>query len=192
MPRQTTLTPEAYEKIVAAVRRGNYFSISCRAAGISEDTGTQWLAVGRGKLQRSGLTAGTIELFERFARDIEKAEAEFELEQIEEIEKAARSKTRLMIKTFADGSGETTETEDAGSWQARSWIMERRSRERWGRDQMRWMEALQVLVEEGILPSSVLEVAGKGIKAVREDLRGLMDLAVQVKKAEKQNGTEVD
>ncbi len=182
IPRQTTLTPEAYERIVASVRRGNYFSVSCRTAAVSRDTGNQWLAIGRGKIQRAGLTAQTVELFERFALDIDKAEAEFESEQLEAIEKAARSKTRLMIKQFADGTGETTETEETDNWQIRAWILERRSRQRWGRDQMRWMEALQVLVEEGILPATVLEIAGQGIKALREDLRGAVDIAFQTEK----------
>ncbi len=178
MPRKTTLTPEAYEKIVAAVRRGNYFSIACRVAAVSEAAGRRWLAIGRETLDCPKLTSETRDLFISFVSDIEQAEAGFEIEQLEAIEKAARSKTRLMIKTFADGTGETTETEESDNWQVRAWILERRSRERWGRDQMRWMEALQVLVEEGILPSTVLEIAGRGIKALRQDLKGAIDLAL--------------
>jgi len=175
MPRQTTLTAEVYEKIVASVRRGNYFSIACRTAGVPESTGSHWLAIGRGTKKRSDLLEETIGLYASFASDIEKAEAEFEAEQVEAIQEAAKLKTRLVMKQFADGSGETTETEEANNWQARAWILERRSRQRWGRDQMRWMEALQVLVEENILPASVLEIAGRGIKALREELKGTID-----------------
>jgi len=175
MPRQTTLTAEVYERIVASVRRGNYFSVACRTSAVSERTGNHWLAIGRGIKEKEGLLEETIALFAAFAADIEKAESEFEAEQVEAIEKAANLKTKMVIKQFADGSGETTETEETNNWQARAWILERRSRQRWGRDQMRWMEALQVLVEEGILPASVLEVAGRGLKALREELKGAID-----------------
>ena len=175
MPRQTTLTAEVYEKIVTSVRRGNYFSVSCRRVGVSEATGKCWLAIGRETFNRLDITDETRALFASFASDIEQAEAEFEADQVEAIEDAAKLKTRLVMKQFADGSGETTETEDTNNWQARAWVLERRSRQRWGRDQMRWMEALQVLVEENILPASVLEVAGRGIKALREELKGTID-----------------
>lgn len=172
MPRQTKLTPETYEKIVASVRRGNYFSVACRTSGVSPETGRKWLSIGRETLNRPELTQQTRELFSDFVIAIEQAEAGFESEQLEAIHKAAQCKTRLIIKTLADGSGETTEVEETGNWQIRAWILERRSRERWGRNQMPWMEALQVLVEENILPPSVLEVAGRGIKALREELKG--------------------
>ena len=175
MPRQTTLTAEVYERIVASVRKGNYFSVSCRRAGVSESAGRSWLAIGRETFNRPELTDETRNLFISFASDIEEAEAEFEADQVEAIEDAAKLKTRLVMKQFADGSGETTETEEANNWQARAWILERRSRQRWGRDQMRWMEALQVLVEENILPASVLEIAGRGLKALREELKGTID-----------------
>ena len=175
MPRSTTLTPEIYQKIVASVRRGNYFSIACRTAGVPEATGRKWLSIARRTDIRADITDKTKEHYLSFLSDIEKAEAEFESEQLEAIHKAAQSKTRLIIKTLADGSGETTEVEETGNWQIRAWILERRSRERWGRNQMRWMEALQVLVEEDILPPSVLEIAGRGIKALREELKGAIN-----------------
>lgn len=177
MPRQTHLTAEVYEKIVASVRRGNYFSVACRAAGVSESTGKQWLAIGRGSTERSGLLEETVSLFATFASDVEKAEAEFEQEQVEAIEEAARVKTKVQVKQFADGSGETTETEETNNWAARGWLLERRSRQRWGKDRLHWFEALTVLVDEGILPPSVLEVARDGIKALRRDLTVEIDLS---------------
>ncbi len=46
--RPTKLTPETQDKIVTALRAGNYFDASCQYAGITERTGYNWLEKGRG------------------------------------------------------------------------------------------------------------------------------------------------
>ena len=52
MGRKTKLTPEVQAKVCALLRAGNYFDASCQAAGITEQTGYNW--INRGESACSG------------------------------------------------------------------------------------------------------------------------------------------
>lgn len=102
--RPTLLTPERQEKIVGAIREGNYFVAACRAAGISELTGYEWLRRGTNRARNRP----TNELFARFAKAVAEAEAAAELKIVGEW----RSKV-------------------PGSWEAAKEFLARRYPERW-------------------------------------------------------------
>jgi transposase len=79
MARPSKLTPEVHERIVAAVRAGNYAGPAARSAGISEATYYRWLK--RGEEETSGRYR---ELYEAVRR----AEAEAEVEVVARLRKA--------------------------------------------------------------------------------------------------------
>ncbi len=51
MPRPSKLTPEVTDKIVAAIRAGNYAHVAADYAGISEPTFYRWLQKGKTETQ---------------------------------------------------------------------------------------------------------------------------------------------
>lgn len=104
--RRSKLTPEVEKKIIQALKDGNYFAVACKLAGISPQTGHEWIARGRGtdKTRKSSKT------FADFANAVKNAEAAAE-------DKAVR-------KIVAAG----TET-----WQAAAWYLERKFPDRWAR-----------------------------------------------------------
>ena len=55
MARPTKLTREVQERVVAAVRAGNYAEAACQASGISSSTYYRWMA--RGEAESSGIHA---------------------------------------------------------------------------------------------------------------------------------------
>ncbi len=68
--RPTKLTPEVQERIVSAIRAGNYAQVAARYAGIGETTYYEWMK--RGRAARSGK-------FAEFQKAIKKAEGEAEV-----------------------------------------------------------------------------------------------------------------
>jgi len=101
--RPTKLTPEVSEKIVTALRGGNYREVACRYAGISYQTFRTWL-------KRAEEQQAPPEYLE-FAAAVEKAEADAEVADIALIRRAAQD----------------------GSWTAAAWVRERKNPERWGK-----------------------------------------------------------
>jgi transposase len=78
--RQTKLTPEVQDRIVAALRAGNYQETAARYAGISEDTFYEWLK--RGKEEPGSA-------YSEFSEAVEKAKADAEVRDVALIDKAA-------------------------------------------------------------------------------------------------------
>ena len=76
--RQTKLTPEIQEKIVAAIRAGNYAAVAAGYAGISERTFYSWLQ--RGREQTKGI-------YLQFLQAIKSAENESEVRAVAHIQK---------------------------------------------------------------------------------------------------------
>src|SRR5580765_97178 len=68
--RPTKLTPESKQRLLSAVRQGNYLQAAARYAGIHESTLYYWLD--RGRREKSG------EYFD-FSESLEQAEAEAEV-----------------------------------------------------------------------------------------------------------------
>ena len=73
MARPTKLTIQMQEKIVQAIRAGNYAEIACRAAGISPSTYYRWIE--RGEQERDGISG-------EFTEAVRLAEAESEVHAV--------------------------------------------------------------------------------------------------------------
>jgi transposase-like protein len=82
MARPSKLTPERQERIVLAIRGGNFRETAARFAGIGETTLYRWMAQGR--KQRRGAYADLVAA-------IEEAEAAAEIERVQRIQTAARN-----------------------------------------------------------------------------------------------------
>lgn len=104
MARPSKLTPELTEKIVLAIKAGNYAKVAASMAGISEATYYSWL-------EQAKAPDADPEFLE-FLESIERAEAEAEATAVIRIRQAA----------------------DNGTWQAAGWLLERKHGERWGRN----------------------------------------------------------
>lgn len=87
-----------------AIRAGNYTKIACALAGIAESTYYNWM-------EQAQQPDAEPELLE-FLESVERAEAEAEIAAVARIRQAA----------------------DNGTWQAASWLLERKHGERWGRN----------------------------------------------------------
>jgi transposase len=105
MGRKTKLTPEVHEKIVTALRAGNYQETAARYAGISEATFYRWL--------NESLAEGASKELQQFREAVEKARADAEVRNVHLIQQAAND----------------------GTWQAAAWFLERSHHQRWGRKQ---------------------------------------------------------
>jgi len=88
MARPTKLTPEASQRIVAAIRAGNYAEVAATAAGISPSTFYRWIE--RGQKQRSGIHRD-------FSEAVRKAEGEAEVEAVARVRKAMPSDWRACM-----------------------------------------------------------------------------------------------
>jgi len=78
--RQTKLTLEVQDRIVAALRAGNYQETAARYAGISEDTFYEWLRRGKEEPESA---------YSEFSEAVEKAKADAEVRDVALIDKAA-------------------------------------------------------------------------------------------------------
>jgi transposase len=79
--RNSKLTPLVQERIVVAVRAGNYAAVAAAYAGISERTFYSWLT--RGENESSGK-------YREFADAVNRAEAEAEAEAVAQVRLASR------------------------------------------------------------------------------------------------------
>lgn len=104
--RRSKLTPERKQKLVDALKGGNYRQTAALYAGIGVSTFYRWLEIGEADLERDKQSPER-ELLEA----VKEAEAQAEIAAIALISRAA-----------ADGS-----------WQAAAWRLERKYPDRWGR-----------------------------------------------------------
>lgn len=110
MAKSQTLTPEVHERLVAAMRAGNYVETAAAYAGVSKQSVYNWLRIGaRGEDEPhpDPRTAACV----AFAREARKAVAAAEIVDLARIDKAASK----------------------GAWQASAWRLERKFPEKWGR-----------------------------------------------------------
>ena len=89
MARPTKLTKEVHQRIVAAVRAGNYPEPAARAAGIHPATYYRWME--RGEKEGSGI-------YRDFYEDVRRAEAEAEVEIVARIRKEIPENYRAGIE----------------------------------------------------------------------------------------------
>lgn len=107
---KTILTTELADRLVAALRAGNYVNVSCAACGISRRTFADWMQ--RGEKAKQG-----DELYVRLRARVEEARAQGEVRNVAQIMTAAQT-----------------------SWQAAAWLLERQYPDRWGRPSVRLRE----------------------------------------------------
>lgn len=105
--RKTKLTPERQQKIVELLQAGNYASIACQSARISEETYYSWKE--RGKRDKDNYKTT---LYSEFLEAVETAEARAEADMV------------LLIKNSAIN----------GNLQAAVFYLERKHPDRWGRN----------------------------------------------------------
>lgn len=104
MARPTKLTQELTDRIVLAIRAGNYSKVAAEMAGIGETTFYRWLELGAKDDAKKE--------YREFRESIKRAEAEAEVRSV------------ALIRQAADG----------GTWQAAAWYLERKHGDRWGRN----------------------------------------------------------
>jgi len=106
MARPTKLTADVEEKVVRAIRAGNYPEVAARHAGVHPSTYYRWM-------ERGGLGGDAVEddPYRHFCAEVERAIADAEAAEVGLIVQAARG----------------------GTWQAAAWLLEHRFPERWGR-----------------------------------------------------------
>lgn len=115
MARPTKLNPTVQQKIISAIRAGNYIETAAAYAGISKNTLYVWLRRGEREKQRIAKNprckVKKKELpFVEFADAVEKALADAEVRDVAIIAKAAEEQ-----------------------WQAAAWRLERKFPDKWGR-----------------------------------------------------------
>ncbi len=106
MARPSKLTAEVSEKIVRAIRAGNYPAVAAAHTGVHPSTYYRWME--RGELDGD---APEDDPYRRFRAEVERAIADAEAAEVGLVLKAARD----------------------GDWRAAAWLLERRFSERWGR-----------------------------------------------------------
>ena len=114
MGRPSKLTPETVQKICENIRLGLRYNDAALAAGISYDTFYSWRK--KGEAAKSGK-------YTEFLKAVKRAEAEGERALVARIQKAAQD----------EYNKETGDLISRGQWTAAAWILERRHREKWGR-----------------------------------------------------------
>lgn len=103
MGRKTKLAPERQDKIVTAIRAGNYIREAAGFAGIGERTFYDWM-------ERGEKAEDEDDIYAQFSQAVKKAEQEWEVSTVARINRAASE-----------------------HWQAGMTMLERRHPERWGR-----------------------------------------------------------
>ena len=104
MARPSKLTQELTDRIVLAIRAGNYSKVAAEMAGIGETTFYRWMEL--------GAKEDATKQYREFRESIKRAEAEAEVRSVALIRQAA----------------------DSGTWQAAAWYLERKHGDRWGRN----------------------------------------------------------
>lgn len=112
--RRSIISEEIIDRIVTAVRGGNYLDDSARYAGIGERTIFEWLAKGREALEAAGddidLVPPDRQLYARLTQAVEKARSDAVVRNLTLIQRAAET-----------------------NWQAAAWYLERTNPRKWGR-----------------------------------------------------------
>lgn len=115
--RKPKLSEELIVKAEKYVRQGNYDSVVCQLLNVSTQTWYQWIregeAIAEGRETERKWTPYTQDLLVDFAYSIKTAQAEAEAEAVADIRNAGK---------------------DPKHWQARAWYLERKFKDRWGKE----------------------------------------------------------
>ena len=115
MARPTKLNFDTHNKIITAIRAGNYIETAAAYAGVNKSTLYEWLKRGEREKQRVAENSRygirkSEKPYVEFSNAVEKALAEAEIRDVAIIAKAAKEQ-----------------------WQAAAWRLERKFPDRWGR-----------------------------------------------------------
>ncbi len=106
---KTKLNPQTQDRIVQAIRSGNYANVAARYAGIDEKTYYNWLQ--RGEREGSGI-------YFQFLQSVKKAESDAEVQAVAEIRLAARENWQAgmtwLERRFPDRWGRRERVEHSG------------------------------------------------------------------------------
>jgi transposase len=139
--RPPIISPELVEKLVGAIRAGNYIETAAAFAGINKDTLYDWMKRGA-RSARSHSPKPEDEPYRQFSDAIEKALADSEVHDVTIIAQAARGGNVVSRRTTTRVTHEngqpvetttTTEVLAEPIWQAAAWRLERKFHDRWGR-----------------------------------------------------------
>ena len=117
--RPSKLSTDIQEKIRQYILADNYFDVSCIAAGVTFQTGYNWLQRGE-KEYASYEAAEAADASEVELEQLYTAYAEFWF-----VIRQAEAQAEIADIAFIKSGGK--------EWTSRAWIRERRSKERWGR-----------------------------------------------------------
>lgn len=132
--RPSKLTPEIQERIISALRAGNYQDTAAQYAGIGVSTFYRWM--------EQGSEPDAPALYREFREAVENARAEAEVRHVALITQAAQS----------------------GTWQASAWYLERSHPQRWGRFQrteITGRDGGPVEIDAVVLERKIAEVLGE-------------------------------
>ena len=104
--RHSKLTPEVQERIVSAIRGGNYLEVAAQYAGIDSGTLHRWM--------KKANDPEADDRYRQFRDAVESARSAAEVRNVALIQQAAND----------------------GTWQAAAWYLERTAWQRWGRRTM--------------------------------------------------------
>lgn len=163
LARPTKLTKKIQEDICRAVRAGNYIETAAAYAGLNKTTLYDWMKRGarekervaknpRAKIRKSEAP------YVEFSNAIQKALADSEVRDVMIIGKAAEE-----------------------NWQAAAWRLERKFKDRWGRnDYSRETEKINAIIEKTRKEVELLEERIKAIKGETKDTSLLESLVEAV------------
>lgn len=132
MARPTKLNFDTHNKIITAIRAGNYIETAAAYAGVNKSTLYEWLKRGEREKQRVAKNPRyrirkSEKPYVEFSNAVEKALAEAEIRDVAIIAKAAEEQ-----------------------WQAAAWRLERKFPDRWGRKVIEHKGSLEVKNDESI------------------------------------------
>lgn len=143
--RPTSLTPEVKAKILGHLAKGNYIKPSVEASGVAYSTFRQWIAQGEQDRQQ-----GLVTLFTDLLDALAHAQAEAEAALVARLE-------------------------GAEDWRAQSFLLERRHRERWGKDDPGKQAAVVIQIQPADAAALVdaLSTAKRTIPAIDAEFTSL-------------------
>lgn len=97
MGRKSKLTKSVQDRVILALKGGNYFNTACRYAGISPATGYDWMARGESESPRRCKSA----MYVAFAEAVRAAEAETEVRMVAQWQQKMPDDWRA-IQTFLE------------------------------------------------------------------------------------------
>ena len=154
MARPSLLTKERTKKIADLITAGNDAETSAMASGISKAAYYVWLARGRAEIDR--LT--------RNPKLKAKASEQPYIEFVETIEQArAEAEARLVVLVSKAAA-------DPKTWQAATWLLERREPKKWGR-----VNRTEITGADGgpVKSESTVQVSDTELKDLADRLTGL-------------------